>query len=147
MRSLVYLSEANAVFDTAALQKLVTVSVEHNLRARITGYLYFEEQRFLQYLEGEAEDVDQLMRRLALDPRHSVIRMVQQDTRRTRRFPDWHMRWLRQHEMGAISLEYGLTTILKASKAGEACEETVDEIKIWTLVDQVAAVRHTSPFV
>lgn len=94
LKGLVYVSEANEDFDELAVRELARRAAERNVELGITGFLYFESGRFVQYIEGTAHSVDQLIARIEEDERHRVLKRVEQAID-VRRFPEWRMRWVR----------------------------------------------------
>lgn len=91
MRGLLYVSDAEVEFGLEELRALARHASERNAETGITGYLYFEKSRFLQYVEGEREAVDELMPRIEADDRHRVLGTVVDDDLVDRRFPSWSM--------------------------------------------------------
>lgn len=135
MRGIVYASAALVAFDLAALQQLEAHATARNAELAITGYLYFDNNRFFQYLEGEYEPVTALMERIELDPRHRIEHALFDDDLRARRFPRWSMRVLRRDEFAGLdSLVYDHVLFMK-----QACLATSPVI--WRLIDDVAATR------
>jgi hypothetical protein len=73
------------------VEELVRSAIDHNLRAGITGALVLADGRFAQVLEGPREGVAALMGRIAIDPRHTSVRVVSTSFVSERRFPNWGM--------------------------------------------------------
>jgi hypothetical protein len=73
------------------VEELVRSAIDHNLRAGITGALVLADGRFAQVLEGPREGVAALMGRIAIDPRHTSVRVVSTGFVSERRFPNWGM--------------------------------------------------------
>ena len=77
-----YLGEVESILATARRK---------NQDVNVTGAMLFNEDWFVQLLEGEKDDVRATYERIAADPRHEEIEiLVDQDTP-ARRFPDWSM--------------------------------------------------------
>ncbi|WP_411845539.1 BLUF domain-containing protein [Roseibacillus persicicus] len=89
-----YTSLALTNFDDKSLQELSQAAAEKNKSLDITGYLYYDNQLFMQYLEGRKEDVEALMTAIKDDPRHRVFVAVPLARIEKRIFPDWSMRYL-----------------------------------------------------
>ena len=72
MRQIIYVStlRQGVVPDTAAI---VATSRRRNAEHRLTSMLFFDGQRFLQALEGEAGAVEATFTRIAADPRHHAL--------------------------------------------------------------------------
>lgn len=79
----------------------------------ITGVLLFSGCHYLQVLEGTADRLEELVLRLARDPRHSDIKIVVRDTITHRRYPSWSMCYLGQTAYALTyfsRLHYGFST-------------------------------------
>ena len=92
-RQLVYVSMANDV-DRPGLDRILDQSHCNNEHRGITGFLLFNGRNFLQLIEGEAESLNALMRRLAVDPRHSGIAKLTDKDVPGRCCAEWLMREL-----------------------------------------------------
>ena len=112
MRGVVYVSEALVYFDKMALESLAAQAAALNFDRGITGYMYFENNRFVQYIEGDEDTIDELMEVISRDKRHRVLHAVVEDDIEERRFPSWHMRQLRSKELREVKLEHLLTDYL-----------------------------------
>lgn len=93
MHSLLYLSH-NGITDKLSNQEVHAIShksVISNKRKDITGALIFTGTHFCQFLEGPDDAVSSLVDKIRLDPRHSDIRIVHQESVTVRRFASWSM--------------------------------------------------------
>ncbi len=91
MRHLVYVSSATRDFSVAELSAMLATFRENNARHGITGLLLYKDGHFMQVLEGEAEPLAELFRRIARDPRHKgVITLLEQEVAE-RSFGEWSM--------------------------------------------------------
>lgn len=91
MHQLIYVSSvapASSGIDPAAI---LEVSRENNRRDGLTGLLYSDGRRFLQVLEGEAEQVDRTFARIEADRRHRAIVLLSHKEIDAREFGDWAM--------------------------------------------------------
>jgi hypothetical protein len=91
MLQMIYTSAATQKFSSQDLQALLEVSRRNNVRDGITGMLLFEDNTFLQVLEGEEEAVDKTYERIARDPRHAKILLIARFELEQRSFNDWEM--------------------------------------------------------
>jgi len=87
----VYVSEATASFTPDQLENLIDHSRKANYLVGITGCLIYQDQTFMQMIEGSRSQVEILIARIALDPRHRKVTIVLQGTAQRRVFPDWSM--------------------------------------------------------
>lgn len=86
-------------FEPPELAALLYHSRSNNRQHGISGILlYTPDGRFLQVLEGEAEEVRRLYHhRIAADPRHYNCRMLSEGPCQHRAFPDWPMGFRHAH--------------------------------------------------
>ena len=104
MHSFIYTSQANVLFSESELSKLVSVSQHNNFRLGITGYLYFREDQFLQYLEGVEDDLEQIFQRISNDDRHTIVKTIWFGHIQERYFPQWSMRLIDPDESETTQL-------------------------------------------
>lgn len=86
-----YTSVETDPFDAEDLTRLLTQSRSANDATGVTGVLLYRRGRFVQYLEGGAEQVHELMQRISADPRHRAVRVLVDDERESRYFSHWTM--------------------------------------------------------
>ena len=55
------------------LSDIISVSRRHNPKLQITGIISYRQGQYLQVLEGPDAAVDELMGKIAVDPRHEDI--------------------------------------------------------------------------
>ena len=102
-----YVSRATDPFDSGAIGSLLQDSRRNNESSRITGCLLFSGRCFAQVLEGERSAVLALARRIARDPRHTDVRVLNEGGRAEREYSGWTMGYL--HD---VSVEDDLETLL-----------------------------------
>ena len=88
---LIYLSRALSPEPAAALDDILQSSIWNNARLRITGALGFSGQTYVQFLEGPAESLDELLVRLKADPRHRDLTVLVRCSAENRMLPGWTM--------------------------------------------------------
>lgn len=82
-----------------SLQKISQTSQENNPKSGITGMLLGIENKYLQYLEGDEEEVEQLFSKIKNDPRHTEVRQWIKGFSEERIFSEWSMAsWLLSNE-------------------------------------------------
>lgn len=97
MKHIVYVSQAAKAFSAEKLAALLEYSRDRNAAEDITGLLVyrynddFKRGNFLQVLEGSSEALDDVWRRIAGDPRHHTIIVLEEGESDTRMFGDWSM--------------------------------------------------------
>ena len=105
MKGLVYLSEAAIDFSIPDLKALTKIASTKNKLKNITGYLCFSNGRFLQYIEGSENSVNELFERIKEDARHKIIYEVESTGMERRIIPYWSMRHITTLELQKFNLE------------------------------------------
>ena len=100
--SLIYVSAATPAFKRSDILEILKASREANGKKGITGMLLYMDGNFMQVLEGEAEVVDELQRKIAKDPRHGGLITLIREPIKTRDFSDWKMAF---KDLGALTPE------------------------------------------
>jgi hypothetical protein len=86
--SLLYISTAQVLFTPTRLEELVSASRIQNARLGITGQLLFRDGAFMQWLEGPADAVEKLWRKIRTDERHYAVVTLSEGSIRERHFPE-----------------------------------------------------------
>jgi hypothetical protein len=89
---LIYLSHATEKLSLRDTMTIVDVASVNNAAAGITGLLCYGGGYFLQVLEGDGDAISRTFCRIAADPRHADVRIVDFSVIAVRRFDDWSMR-------------------------------------------------------
>jgi hypothetical protein len=100
MICLAYLSSATDILDPGELQSLLAKARRNNADRQVTGMLCYYDGSFLQFLEGEAADVEETFAAIQADPRHAGIIEVYRKPISHRIFADWTMALVRVDEAG-----------------------------------------------
>jgi hypothetical protein len=88
---LVYTSRASDRCDQNELAHIMATARACNPQVGITGQLLYEQGLFAQWIEGPADAVEALWRKLQRDPRHHRIQLVSAYAIERRSFPQWSM--------------------------------------------------------
>ena len=93
IKQLVYISKATAPFTSASLKELTSVANANNAKLNVTGCMAYSSGYFLQLLEGNAETVESLYRKIEKDPRHKGTKLLLEATvdEERRLFGKWFM--------------------------------------------------------
>jgi hypothetical protein len=91
---LVYSSEAAPDLTPAELEGMLAESRIRNKAHGISGVLVFVDGAFLQVLEGEKNDILDLMGRIDRDPRHRGVKVFYEQDIEERAFTSWSMAYL-----------------------------------------------------
>jgi diguanylate cyclase (GGDEF)-like protein len=88
---LLYISESVAPLSAHQLERLLHRTRANNAEAGITGCLLYEDERFMQMLEGERGAVLDTFERIRENHLHTGVRVVMQGPARRRVFTHWSM--------------------------------------------------------
>lgn len=88
---LIYASEPTEALAPATVQHIVDRARSNNDRLHLSGMLAFDSRHFLQVLEGPRADLSALYGRIAADPRHRRIELLEVAPVHERRFARWSM--------------------------------------------------------
>ncbi|MCG7198977.1 BLUF domain-containing protein [Marinobacter pelagius] len=133
---LAYASEAT--FDAQPVAKgvephvarILMTSRKNNARVGLVGGLYYGNNRFFQYLEGEEEDVHKTFDRIKRDDRHRNILTLIEEPIEARTFSDWSMKYVPLSEDVRSFLErHRLDSFHPQSFTAEQCEEMIQLIR------------------
>jgi len=85
------MSNARFLFTDEDLEELLINSRINNSQLNITGLLVIKGKTFIQCLEGDKKDVEEVFDRIKNDPRHENILILVEEYTKNRLFPDWSM--------------------------------------------------------
>jgi hypothetical protein len=123
---LVYLSTNLITGSEAAIEAeiahILAASRRNNRAARITGVLIFSAGTFLQTLEGPADAVEALYRRIASDPRHADTQILESRDIGSRDFGEWSMAF----SGGKPAEQASFTALLDAQDKADRARATAE---------------------
>jgi hypothetical protein len=88
---LLYVSRSAGPQTTTVTRSILEKAQAHNSAQGITGVLCQGQGFFIQVLEGERSRVNALFRRIAADPRHKDVELLQYEEIQKRQFDKWSM--------------------------------------------------------
>ena len=88
---LIYTSLSEAQSDGNDVANILASSETNNRAHSITGLLLFDGDRYIQILEGKAQDVERLFEVISNDPRHHNLELLHQGAITGRSFENWRM--------------------------------------------------------
>lgn len=91
MYQLVYVSEATRSLSNDELLEVLNVSRRNNPKVDVTGLLLYQNQQFVQVLEGPEAAVRETFERIKQDQRHQDVRIAIENEVTEREFGDWEM--------------------------------------------------------
>jgi hypothetical protein len=96
----VYISSAVELMEPRRLHAMLTASRARNARAGISGMLLYKEGAFMQLIEGPADVVCVLLRKIQIDPRHRGMTVLYCRPITQRTFASWSMAFQNVDELG-----------------------------------------------
>lgn len=133
---LAYASEAT--FDAQPVDKgvephvarILMTSRRNNAKVSLVGGLYYGNNRFFQYLEGEEEEVRRTFDRIKSDDRHRNIMTLIEEPIDARTFSDWSMKYVPLSEdVSSFLQRHRLNSFHPQSFSAEQCEEMIQLIR------------------
>ena len=108
MYRLVYVSTAKDGIGPKEVGDILDVSESNNHERRLTGFLAHNGRHFMQALEGDREEVDDIYGQIVADARHFGVVQIIGEKIEERAFPDWAMNYYRVDEPkgGAMVLKH-----------------------------------------
>ena len=88
---LIYTSLAEPKNQTKDVRDILESSERNNKASSVTGLLLFDSQRYIQILEGQAEDVETLFDVIGKDSRHHSLELLHKGKITGRSFETWRM--------------------------------------------------------
>lgn len=88
---LIYTSSRRPICDEQGIQDILRACKKNNPHKDITGILLHSKNRFLQYLEGDKDEIMELFERIKSDKRHGGVNMRYYTPIEERIFPSWQM--------------------------------------------------------
>ena len=91
LRAILYQSHAGTEFPSNEDYAILEKAWSNNRCLGVTGYLLRSRLKYFQFLEGEAEALEDLLGRIRTDQRHDGLEVLLDETVSERRFTGWAM--------------------------------------------------------
>ena len=133
---LAYASEAT--FEAKPVEKgvephvarILMTSRVNNGKSKLVGGLYYGDNRFFQYLEGEEEEVLKTYQRIQQDNRHRNIITLIEEPLDSRTFSNWSMKYVPlSRDVRRFLDSNDLDSFNPASFSSDQCEEMIELIR------------------
>lgn len=89
-------------FSAEDLRELVRKSAEHNLEINVNGFIIYENQQFLQVLEGDRLSVSEIYHKISNDDRHEILQDAELLPTQERVFKKWSMEHISQIKLSTL---------------------------------------------
>lgn len=91
MIQITYLSSATRAMSQGDLEDILRTARDNNARLGITGMLLYGNKTFIQILEGEESVVEELVKTIKRDPRHTNFQILKKKPIEQHEYADWSM--------------------------------------------------------
>ncbi len=109
LATMCYASTATKKCSSMEIGLIVEAAKKNNARARITGFLFFGNNYFLQILEGPRRNLNMLYNKIIRDERHTDMQVLELREIGSRCFHEWSMELVNSPAIAAkICKESGL---------------------------------------
>lgn len=112
LHRLVYTSFRKPICDDGEIKNILESCQRNNPKRAVTGILMHSDSRFIQYIEGEKDDLTELYELIEKDSRHGGVNLRNREPITERVFPSW--------EMGYKDLSQNLEFDTKVSRDDKA---------------------------
>lgn len=110
--------------------RILMTSRRNNGRCELVGGLYYGDNRFFQYLEGEAEDVRKTYERIKEDSRHRNITKLIEEPLEKRTFSNWSMKYVPlSTDVRRFLASHNLDSFDPVSFTSRQCEEMIELVR------------------
>jgi hypothetical protein len=99
MRQILYVSTESNKTTKEFLKKLIDKSIENNRTLNVTGMLLYHKGTFLQILEGDPDDIENLYSKIKRNEHHKSMNMVYNVPIVERTFSNWAMGFVDAEEL------------------------------------------------
>jgi hypothetical protein len=128
---LIYTSHPSDNFKPEDIENILTASRRNNLAKSVSGLLYFNQNYFLQCLEGSRSSINQIYHKILNDDRHGTPLILEYKEIVERDFPRWEMGYL--PETADTRLLYrrfsGADEFIPYHMSGESCHRLMIEMR------------------
>lgn len=136
-KAVLYLSKAQVSFNDEAVQNLYQKSYKNNLVFKLSGFLCFKDELFLQYIEGEEQHINALLTRIKEDKRHKIIVCLEDSHLQHQRFSKWNMHLVNTQCIDELEISFTLYEQLLMLEGRETISQKVQNL-VWQGVGVVA---------
>lgn len=128
---LIYASQPSKSFKPEDIEKILVSARQNNVAKVVTGLLYFNQNYFLQCLEGSRSAVNEIYHRILRDDRHQMPLILEYTEIRERDFSKWEMAYLPETETTRklYAKFSGLTEFSPYHMRGDSCHKLMIELR------------------
>ncbi|PXY01293.1 phosphonate transporter [Marinifilum breve] len=124
---IVYVSFSRNQLSELELDQLLSEIRPKNLANGVTGLLLYNDEIFIQVIEGETDTIRTLYDRLQNDNRHTNIVKILEEDIDQRSFPEWSMGYQKLSKEDSKDLP-GFTDVMSSNDIREALKQSSQAI-------------------
>jgi hypothetical protein len=118
-----YVSFSRKKLSEMELDELLNEVRPKNFANGVTGLLLYNDEIFIQVIEGEAEIIESLYNRLQTDNRHTNVVKILEEKINQRSFPEWSMGYQKLSKEESKELP-GFTNVMSSGDIREALKQS-----------------------
>jgi len=108
LSQLVYVSNRKETCSKEEIKKILDSCKRNNPSLNITGVLLYSDDKFIQLVEGDSNEINALYERIKTDERHQNCVMIYNAPISEKTFPSWHM-GSKKIDLGKLSFETNIS--------------------------------------
>ncbi|WP_321296417.1 BLUF domain-containing protein [Marinifilum fragile] len=124
---IVYVSFSRNQLSELELDELLSEIRPKNLATGVTGLLLYNDEIFIQVIEGESDTIHDLYDRLQNDKRHTNIVKILEERIDQRSFPNWSMGYQKLSKEDSKDLP-GFTDVMSSNDIRETLKQSSQAI-------------------
>lgn len=130
LTQLLYCSKAVNEISQADTDAILAVSRRNNAAHNITGFLCNNEQYFVQILEGNYREINDLYNKIVNDNRHHKATLLIYRSIKSRLFPNWAMGYIDDNQyINSLLRKYvDSSGLLELELFGKACMSFMENV-------------------
>ncbi len=141
MHALIYLSNISQPLDKDDVIEIATKASIKNKRIGVTGFLSSRGSKFIQYLEGESETINELIETITNDPRHDIQHTIHLRNQPHRHFANWSMRLITTDDESRVLPDDTLISVIQ-DIAKSNYEPAIVDAQIYTIINRISRILY-----
>ena len=124
---IVYVSVSSERLSEKYLDDFLSAIRKRNKQRRVTGLLLYNDEFFIQVIEGSKETIHNLFEIIKNDSRHSNIVKLLEESIESRSFPDWSMGYRKINQTQTDRIP-GFSNCMQTDQPDEIISGTTEEL-------------------
>lgn len=137
IKAILYLSKETDGLSEKAVEGIYLHSKQANKKRNISGFLCYKNGFFLQYIEGTEAAIDEVFTKIQMDPRHTVLINIADNTLESCRFENWSMHFVKKARIDELEVSCSLYEQLQMLKGYSSVPKKISNM-LWQNVGVVS---------